>query len=100
MIDIKETEADDKNKKQTWNSLAFDIAGRLKAAEKAKDIAIIGLLIINMFLATLNYLNNRDWRALFSSYDFVSQDGQGQNYYNSDVGGNVNNGSEGKKAEE
>ena len=38
--------------------------------------------------------NNQRWIEYLSQYDFVSQDGEGYNYYNSDVGGNVNNGAE------
>lgn len=40
----------------------------------------------------INYQNNKEWRELFGSYDYVSQDGNGENYYNSNVSGEVNNG--------
>ena len=44
--------------------------------------------------------NNQHWIDYLSQYDFVSQDGEGYNYYNSDVGGNVNNGTESKTKKE
>lgn len=35
---------------------------------------------------------NQSWIDYLSEYDFVTQDGEGINYYNADIGGNVNNG--------
>lgn len=35
-----------KQRNVTWNSLAIDIASRLKATEKAKDLAIVCLSIV------------------------------------------------------
>lgn len=43
---------------------------------------------------------NRGWIEYLSQYDFVTQDGEGINYYNADIGGNVNNGATGKEATE
>lgn len=43
-------------------------------------------------LVQTNYQNDCDWRELFNSYDYISQDGNGENYYNSNVSGEVNNG--------
>lgn len=87
----------------TWDSLAVDIAKALKGREKAKDIGLacmtvvsIGLIALSIILGTINYKNDCRWRELFESYDYVSQDGNGQNYYNSEIGGNVNNGAEDK----
>ena len=91
-------------KEATWDSLALDIAGRLKAAEKAKNLAIVVLgvavVAISISLSIINYKNDRDWRELFASYDYVSQDGEGYNYYNSDIEGDVNNGAENTETEE
>ena len=72
-----------------------------KAKSKAKDrviaVLIIAFTVITLGMAMLNYRNDRDWRELFASYDYVSQNGEGINYYNSEVGGNVNNGAENKE---
>lgn len=43
-------------------------------------------------LVQTNYQNDCEWRKLFSEYDYISQDGNGENYYNSNVSGEVNNG--------
>lgn len=90
-------------KETTWDRLALDIAGRLKAAEKAKNLAIvvlgIAVVAISISLSIINYKNDRDWRELFASYDYVSQDGEGYNYYNSDIEGDVNNGAENTETE-
>ena len=48
------------------------------------------------FLVTLAALfgTNIYWIYQWNSYDYVSQDGHGYNYYNSDVEGDVDNGTE------
>lgn len=50
------------------------------------SIAIIGLLFVN-------YSQNKKFMDFLSGYDFVTQDGEGFNSYNSNVGGDVNYGS-------
>ncbi len=62
-------------------------------------IATVGLLILLAIGIFVFFANDEKWRELFSSYDYVSQDGQGYNYYNSEIGGNVSNGTEGEEAE-
>ncbi len=95
----------------TTEHFAMEILKHEQDKSKAKNIGVIGLtvglisvsiatVVITVYLSNINYQNDRGWRELFSSYDYVSQDGEGQNYYNNGIGGNVNNGSEGKKAEE
>lgn len=49
---------------------------------------------ICLVLVILLFLTNFIWVMEFTSYDYVSQDGQGYNYYNSDVDGSVTNGAE------
>lgn len=46
------------------------------------------------FLVTLAALfgTNIYWIYVFNSYEYVSQDGEGFNYYNSDVEGDIENG--------
>ena len=55
-------------------------------------VAVAGLIIANC-------LESKRFVDYLSEYDFVSQDGEGFNYYNSDVGGNVINGAESKETE-
>lgn len=63
-------------------------------------IATIGLLVVLAIGIIAFYANDEKWRDLFSSYDYVSQDGEGENYCNNDIGGNVNNGTADQEAEE
>lgn len=85
-------------------TLASEVISWSNKIAKAKDFAIgclvAGIVIIGIGMAVINYCNDRDWRELFSSYDYVSQDGEGYNYYNSDIGGNVNNGAENTETKE
>lgn len=73
-------EENETNKKEpSWDSLAMDIAGKLKAAEKAKDLAIvvlgIAIIAVAVSLSVINYRNDCEWRELLSTHDCVSQDG-------------------------
>lgn len=43
---------------------------------------------------------NTYWIFQWSSYDYVSQDGEGYNYYNSDIEGDILNGSTDSAEEE
>lgn len=109
MQESKETRKDGSDREGSgWPSveraLASEILARREEASKAKNFAIIcltaGIVAIGVGMATINYLNDRDWRNLFASYDYVSQDGEGYNYYNSDIEGDVNNGTEDPETEE
>lgn len=53
------------------------------------------------FLVTLAALfgTNIYWIYQWNSYDYVSQDGHGYNYYNSDVEGDIANGTENQTEE-
>lgn len=55
---------------------------------------VLGLTASNIRYSQANERNNQRWIEYLSQYDFVSQDGEGYNYYNSDVGGDVVNGKE------
>ena len=88
---------------QSRETLASEVIAWSHKVSKAKDFAIAcltaGIVMVGIGMAIINYCNDRDWRELFASYDYVSQDGQGYNYYNSGIGGNVNNGTEGPETE-
>lgn len=49
---------------------------------------------IAIILAILLFLSNFIWLMEWTSYDYVSQYGEGYNYYNSDVEGDITNGTE------
>ncbi len=104
-----ETNGTENGKKEmSWNffeeSLASSIIGLQEKTTKAMrtglicvtalaTVAVAGLIIANC-------LESKHFVDYLSEYDFVSQDGEGFNYYNSDVGGNVINGAENKETEE
>lgn len=63
-------------------------------------LVIVGLLMI-IALGIVAYLvNDHKWQEAFTSYDFISQDGEGINNINDGTQGDLNNGAEGKEEEE
>ncbi len=61
-------------------------------------ITTIGLLILLAAVITVGaafyYKNDKEWRELFNSYDYISQDGEGFNNVNSGTQGNLDNSEE------
>lgn len=80
------------NVKEKENS-ATDVLGAL--VKQLRTMRIVIIMLILLLVGT-----NMAWLYVFQSYDYVSQDGEGQNYYNHEVGGDVFNGAEGKGKEE
>ena len=91
-----ETSAD--TTKITTEHLALEILKQEQSKSKAKNVGIISLtvavVIIAIGMAIINYQNDREWRELFDSYDFISQDGEGFNNVNSGTQGNLDNSEE------
>lgn len=83
----KVVEKDDKGNSAT------DVLGALVKQLRTMWIAIFVLL------AAL-FVTNAIWIYVFQSYDYVTQDGEGQNYFNREVGGDVYNGAEGQSEKE
>lgn len=109
MEEIKRNEKD--AEKPTSEHFAMEILKQEQGRSKAKDkgvialgivtgISIFGIAATAMFMSNVNYQNDREWRELFNSYEFITQDGGGENYYNSEIGGNVNNGAKDNEKEE
>ena len=76
--------------KTTWESagnIVTELVNDMKAQSKRWFIAFI------VSLAAL-VGTNLYWIYQWNSYDYVSQDGDGYNYYNSDVDGDISNGTE------
>lgn len=99
------------SKIHTNQTVASETIGELKRESKRKDfgmavigmfagLVIAGLIFVNYSHARANERNNQRWIEYLSQYDFVTQDGEGYNYYNSDVGGDVVNGAESPQKEE
>ena len=82
--------------KSTW-----DDAGKM-VSELIHDIKSQSKRWFVAFLITLVALvgTNAYWIYQWNSYDYVSQDGEGYNYYNSDVEGSVTNGATDQAEEE
>lgn len=82
----------------TTEHLALEILKQEQAKSKAKNVSIISLtvavVIIAIGMAIINYQNDREWRELFNSYDYISQDGEGFNNVNSGTQGNLDNSEE------
>lgn len=55
-------------------------------------IALIAGMIERQHLVNVNLQNDQEWRRLFESYDFISQDGDGINNVNGGEQGDLNNG--------
>lgn len=80
------------NKDNVKENSATDVLGAL--VKQLKTMWIVIILLIVLLVGT-----NMAWLYVFQSYDYVSQDGEGQNYFNSHVKGSVYNGSEGQDEE-
>lgn len=78
--------------KEKGNS-ATDALGML--VNQIKTMWVVIILLIVLLVGT-----NMIWLYVFQSYDYVSQDGDGYNYYNHEVGGSVYNGTEDQSKEE
>lgn len=79
-----------KNSKELVSELLMDSE---KKVDKLSDINRKLIYVIVLLIAAL-VASNMYWAYQWTSYDYVSQDGEGYNYYNSDVEGDVDNGTE------
>lgn len=61
------------------------------------SIAFVAMAALLAYQMGLKQQSDREWKELFNSYDYISQDGNGENYYNSNVSGEVNNGATGQE---
>lgn len=111
----REEAAKEKTPELTTESLAMEV---LKQEQKKSRVLITGLVIglaascattitttINSRaerenLVRENNQNNREWRKLFSDYDFISQDGEGINNVSRGTQGDLNNGAKSENEKE
>ena len=84
---------ENEEKKVEKGNSATDVLGALVKQLSVMWIAIFVLIVL--LVGT-----NMAWLYVFQSYDYVTQDGDGYNYYNHEVGGDVYNGTEGQGQEE
>lgn len=90
--------------KPTTEHIAMEILKHEQDKSKAKNVGVISLtvavIVIAIGMAVINYRNDCDWRELFGSYDYVSQDGEGINSINTGEQGDLNNGATSEDSEE
>ena len=75
-------------KEATWKNIEEYLA--TSVIEQAKTTAKRWFIAWIITLAAL-FTTNAAWLYVFNSYEYVYQDGTGQNNYNNDVDGNVEN---------
>lgn len=91
----------------TSEHYASEILRQEQERSKAKDkgvitlgiltgLSILGIIGTAVFLSNINHQNDKEWRELFSSYDYITQDGGGYNNVNSGQQGDLNNGATGE----
>lgn len=79
----------EENKKPSWEGIEeFFATSVIQQAERSAKRWFIAWLIT---LAAL-IVTNAYWIYVLNSYEYVYQDGEGENYYNNEIGGDVENG--------
>lgn len=79
----------EENKKPSWEGIKeFFATSVIQQAERsAKRLFIAWLITLAALIVTNAY-----WIYVLNSYEYVYQDGEGENYYNNEIGGDVENG--------
>ena len=78
----------DEKKETSWNDAENLVTEVIRDNQKQAKRWFIAFLVT---LAAL-FGTNVYWIYVFNSYEYVSQDGEGYNYYNSDIEGDITNG--------
>lgn len=79
----------EENKKPSWKGIEeFFATSVIQQAERSAKRWFIAWLIT---LAAL-IVTNAYWIYVLNSYEYVYQDGEGENYYNNEIGGDAENG--------
>ena len=86
-------------KELTTDNYAMEIlkqqSDKSKAEIRGRNVGIVALTValiaVTISLSIINYKNDVDWRTLFNSYEFITQDGGGYNNVNSGQQGELNN---------
>lgn len=79
----------EENKKPSWEGIEeFFATSVIQQAERsAKRWFIAWIITLAALIGTNAY-----WIHILNTYEYVYQDGTGENYYNNEIGGDVNNG--------
>lgn len=97
----------DENDK-SWNGFRdFLATDMIKERERTINAFKVGIICITVFFTVaiigalaVIYGQNKNFVSFLSDYNFVTQDGEGYNYYNSNIDGGVRNGSANNGEEE
>ena len=82
--------------KITWSDAGKFVSELIQDAQRQSKRWFIAFVVTLVALVGTNAY----WIYQWNSYDYVSQDGEGYNYYNADVEGDITNGSENQAEEE
>lgn len=75
-------------KKTSWSDAEKFVSELIQDIQRQAKRWFIAFLVTLVALIGTNIY----WIHVFNSYEYVSQDGEGYNYYNSEVEGDINNG--------
>lgn len=75
-------------KKTSWSDAEKFVSELIQDIQRQAKRWFIAFLVTLVALIGTNIY----WIYVFNSYEYVSQDGEGYNYYNSEVEGDINNG--------
>lgn len=85
-----------KTEKENWDNAEKTVSELIKDVQRQATRWYVAWLVTLAALVGTNAY----WIHQWNSYDYVSQDGNGYNYYNADIEGDVNNGPENQEKEE
>lgn len=80
----------------TWSDAGKFVSELIQDAQRQSKRWFIAFVVTLIALVGTNIY----WIYQWNSYDYVSQDGEGYNYYNSDIEGDITNGTENQAEEE
>lgn len=88
---MEENKETTKKTEPSWKELEEFFATQVieQAKTSTKRWFIAWLITLASLVGT-----NAAWIYVFNSYEYVTQDGEGYNYYNSEIDGDVENGTE------
>lgn len=78
----------DEQEKSKVKNIGIIVLGMVTAA------SIAAMVVTTIYLSNMNYRNDKEWRDLFNSYDFIFQDGEGINNINPGNQGDLDNSSD------
>lgn len=97
---VQGTDKSQEKEPNTATAVLYHVEKAARTRAIFEAVAFLALAALLAYQINVNKQNDREWRELFGSYDYVSQDGGGYNNLNTGNQGDVNNGTEIPRAEE